>query len=308
MASNMTMRTAIPVPPDPLYHYTTLAGIHGIATTKHLWATSIRHLNDATEFMYAHGVLRSALEQQSRGQPADVSATIEVLLGDLDFRRISTSLAFVESSGLTFVTSFSKNKDQLSQWRAYCPGGGFALGFRVDALQTIGSEQGFELVQCSYDKQHHVREAETIASEILALVSKVPADARKRMPAGGKRIPAHIAHHIFPIRQQMLDEIQQRAPTWKHPNFREEDEWRLVSSHRPATDFRVGRTAIIPYVEIQLDCPSLMNGDLTVALEETVIGPCPEPELTVGSVMHLFGTQNVACPGYVLSNTPYRQW
>lgn len=294
--------------PDTLYHYTTLGGLHGIATTKCLWATSIRHLNDATEFMYAHDLLKSALEQQSRGEPPNVLATIEVLVRDLDFRQIETSLAFASSIGLLFVTSLSQNKNQLSQWRAYCANGGVALGFRVDALQRIGADQGFELVQCSYDRQEHAREAETMARQILESVSAVPPDTRKSIPAGGRRIPAHVAHRIFPIRQEMLNEIQRHAPTWKHRSFHEEDEWRLVSKQRPATDFRVGRTALIPYVKIELDRPTLLDGDHIAALSEAVVGPCPEPELTVGSLMHLFDTQRIACPSYIVSDVPYRQW
>lgn len=304
----MTDSGANPTPPDTLYHYTTLAGIFGIGTEKRLRATSIRHLSDATEFKYAHDVLLSALQRQLHGYGPDILAMIEVLISDLDFERISTALAFSDALGLTFVTSFSQNKDQLSQWRAYCPGGGYALGFRREALQTIAKEQGFELLPCSYTQADHIREAEALASQILAMVCDVSPDVRKKMPAGGNRIPADIAHHVFPIRRQMLDEIQQRAPRWKHHSFHEEVEWRLVSNQRPADDFRTGRTALIPFVNIRLDDPSLMDGDLSIALAETVVGPCPEPELSVGSVMHFFGDRGLACPSFMLSNTPYREW
>ena len=55
----------------------------------------------------------------------------------------------------------------------------------------------------------------------------------------------------------MLDEIQRRAPMWKHYSFHEEAEWRLVSEQRPrAVAFRAGRAAIVPYVEIRLDEPA----------------------------------------------------
>ena len=38
--------------PDILYHYTSAAGLIGILETGKIWATSIRHLSDASEFIY----------------------------------------------------------------------------------------------------------------------------------------------------------------------------------------------------------------------------------------------------------------
>ncbi len=38
--------------PDVVYHYTTAAGLLGICTSKKIWATDIRYLNDSEEFQY----------------------------------------------------------------------------------------------------------------------------------------------------------------------------------------------------------------------------------------------------------------
>lgn len=294
--------------PDTLYHYTSLAGLWGIGSQKRLRATSIRHLSDATEFKYAHDVLLTELQRKSHGSGSDVLAMVEVLLSELDFSRVSTALAFSDPLGTTFVTSFSQNKDQLSQWRAYCSSGGVSLGFRIAALQTIAKEQGFQLIPCSYARSEHVRDAEALAEQLLEMVSEVPAEALRKLAAGGKRITADIAHHVFPIRRRMLDEIQRRAPGWKHPSFHEEAEWRLVSNQTPADGFRIGRTALIPYVNIRLDDPPLLDGDVSIVLSECVVGPCAEPELAVGSVMHFLGHEKLACSSFILSNTPYREW
>lgn len=293
--------------PDTLYHYTTLSGIVGIATTKRLWATSIGHLNDATEFTYSHGMLRESLERESHGQPADVSAAIARLLGPLDSKSIQDSFTFSGTLGATYVTSLSQDGDQLSQWRAYCPGGGYALGFRTEALQTIASEQGFDLVPCSYDKTQHTNEAQTLARELIDLILKVPPAVLASIPANVKDVMGIEAHrHLDPIRRQMLDRIQRRAPLWKHPAFREEAEWRLVSrEHQGVTKFRVGRTAIVPYIEIELDA----DGDGVVAvLSNTYVGPCPEPGLAVWSAMHLFNEKKIKRTTFTLSQVPYRQW
>jgi hypothetical protein len=71
--------------------------------------------------------------------------------------------------------------------------------------------------------------------------------------------------------------------------------------------FRVGRTAIVPYVEVGLQRESTMAGDLTAVLKELIVGPCPEPELAVSSAMLMFDVQKMACPSFAISRTPYRQ-
>lgn len=303
------MVTQMSVPPEILFHYATLAGAHGIATTKRLWATNIGHLADATEFSYAHEVLRQALEYGSRGQSADVSATIAALVGDLLFAQKQKNLIFSGSPSSVYIASLSENGDQLSQWRTYCPGGGYALGFRTDALRVIASEQGFDLVRCSYDKAHHWNEAQQLADDVMARIQTVPSEVRASIPADIKNVSIAVLQYLFPIKQYMLDEIQKRAPSWKHPSFNEEAEWRLVSKHRErAVKFRVGRAALIPYAEVELDRPSTKSGDLLAVLLQTNIGPSAEPELAAGSVMHLFDVEKVGCPQYMISSTPYRQW
>jgi hypothetical protein len=77
---------------------------------------------------------------------------------------------------------------------------------------------------------------------------------------------------------------------WKHPAFVEEAEWRLVSEQRleRAVQFRAGRTAIIPYVEIPLnDMEETQISNMTAVLNQIYVGPCPEPELAVASA-HAF--------------------
>jgi Protein of unknown function (DUF2971) len=308
----VTDQPPVSSPPPILFHYTTLAGACGIATSKRLWASSIRHLSDSTEFTYAHDVLREALEEATRGQPAEISATVEYLLRDLDVSAIQSVLNFSGALGATYVLSLSAEPDKLSQWRAYSPGGGYALGFRTAALLAIARHQGFNLIQCSYDRTGHLLDAQAIASTILSRIQQLPPMVLQTAH-GSSAIPGKdllVQQHIYPIRREMLSDIQRKAPAWKHPAFHEEAEWRLVSLH-PRTDvkFRVGRTSIVPYVEIKLNEPeeTQVNG-LTAVLANSFVGPCPEPELAVGTLSHLFEVQKISCPQYTISPTPYRQW
>jgi hypothetical protein len=308
----MTMPPTPATPPSILYHYTTLAGACGIATTKRLWASSIRHLSDSTEFTYAHSVLRRALEDAVRGLSSQIITATEFLLGNLDASKIQNGLNFMGPFGSTYVVSLSREPDKLSQWRTYCPDGGYAFGFRVDALEAIASNQQFRLVECSYDEDQHLLDAHSLAYTVLSEVERALRTASISLPALLGNASLELQQRLYPIRRNMLNEIQRLAPTWKHPSFVEEAEWRLVSQQQQEdrkVKFRAGRTAIIPYVEVELNKPeSTQSNGMTAVLTQTCVGPCPEPEIAVGSLMHLFQAENIACPQYALSRTPYRHW
>jgi DUF2971 family protein len=309
--SNIPPQTTSNSAPNTLYHYTTLAGVIGIASSKTLWATSIRHLNDATEFTYAHGVLRQALEGATRGAPPGMSAAVEFMVSYLDVSRMSVASTFIGKFGATYVTSLSSEPDKLSQWRAYSAGGGYALGFRVEALKAIEKHHGFRLVKCSYDPSQHVAEAQAIADRVISRIQELPENILASIEPGGSHSPRATQSWLFPIRQAMTEEILQHASVWKHPSFVEESEWRLVSEQRLDREvkFRAGQTAIIPYVEIKLDeMPETQISNKTAVLNHTYIGPCPEPEIAIGSVQHLLETHGMSCPQYTFSPTPYRHW
>src|SRR5579862_8293583 len=139
--------TSSAAPPATLYHYTTLTGACGIGSTQSLWATSIRHLNDATEYTYALVVLREVLEAATRGAAVGVGAAAELLLHSLDISERRAASSFTGKFGTTYVASLSSEPDRLSQWRAYCAGGGYAFGFRLEALRAIERCHDFRLVQ-----------------------------------------------------------------------------------------------------------------------------------------------------------------
>jgi hypothetical protein len=231
--------------PDVLFHYTTIPGIIGIATNRQLWATSIRHLADAKEFSYAHQMLASTLRDRASTSTQDIISTVDAILVHLT-RQGESKLSFSGSLGSIFVISFSREGDLLSQWRAYCPSGGYALGFRSEILLKLATEQGFELRQCSYDEEEHRRECERITATVLTAVADVPVDVRESLIGTPTKISIQALQALYPIQHKVVHEIQAFAPVWKHPSFREEAEWRLVSKplERPIK-YRPGRTAIV---------------------------------------------------------------
>jgi hypothetical protein len=111
-----------------LWHYTSWDGLQGIADKNEIWASNIQNLNDARE--YKHGV-----EIIERFIDASIIAK-----DDLERR-------FNQRANLFYAVSLSGQFDALSQWRGYSGStGGFALGFRRDALNALSS--GFPVRPC----------------------------------------------------------------------------------------------------------------------------------------------------------------
>jgi hypothetical protein len=128
-----------------LYHYTGFMGFQSIVSTKTLRASSLHHMNDATEFSYAKEIAASVAKEI-----LDQNAAPE--------QREVLELFCAHAANITpvpiFASCFSEDGDLLSQWRGYCPGGrGVAIGFDRGELATVGRRNGFELIPCVYDEE-----------------------------------------------------------------------------------------------------------------------------------------------------------
>ena len=202
--------------PTTLYHYTDQRGLLGILQSAVIWATSVRHLNDSSEFRYA----MSLVDGETLAMPYGASGSYGRFLDDY-----RTAVNEVRDESV-YVTSFSRHGDLLSQWRAYGrPGDAYAIGFDSGLLDDLAARQAFRLVPCSYSREQHI--------ELLrALFTSLPEHDRS---------PAAFAHGV-----------RELAPSFKHEAFSEEAEWRLVSPYRLRPSFRPGRYFPIPYVVFEL--------------------------------------------------------
>src|ERR1022692_3290202 len=104
----------LPNPPSILYHYTSIEGLLSIVESGRIRASHIRYLNDSSETESLWRVLIIQLEarRESAGSEEDRARLSELI-------RLSEGRSRLNE----FVASFSEKGDDLSQWRAYCPGG-----------------------------------------------------------------------------------------------------------------------------------------------------------------------------------------
>lgn len=216
-----------------LWHYTTMVGLVGIFSSRSVWATEARFLNDAGEIKWAAGLLRKEIRSQVGGLSLPETDPANRLLD----RGLQTEL-FFENQGAVFIASFSANPDSIQMWQAYGRGGGFALGFESTRLREAGLAKGFSLVKCIYPLEDNDPKIATWIERSIELLRTL--ELREAEP------------QIIVSGQKLLASI-------KHSAFSHEDEWRLVrpwsggpSDYAVEPSVRGGLGTPVPFVSLEL--------------------------------------------------------
>jgi hypothetical protein len=115
---------------EPLYHYTDGRGLKGIIESQTIWFTDYRHLNDPSELSYGIEKARDLMHQAATGADVYGRAFLECLSDMLSLTKFPR-LEF-------FIASFSRERNELGQWRAYADNGlGYALGIQASVLDDL---------------------------------------------------------------------------------------------------------------------------------------------------------------------------
>ena len=278
-------------PTQTLYHYTSISGLQGIVDSRSIWATEIRYLSDAKELVQTLDILLSVIRAKYESSDAtkrEFLRQFEVWLRDR-----------LVNGHLVFVASLSEQGNLLSQWRAYSPvGKGVSLGFDPQYIRTIAQQQVYRLGKCVYDGELQQR----VIQEIFRRIEK---EATSNGPENdtSKRHPSNSYYGIF---ERFEDDLLMCAALLKHPAFREEVEWRVVSSvvkrYAPSDiQYREGRSCLVPYRELSL-VPKESAG---MTLKEVFVGPTPDSELSMRSVGMYLSNRGIS-PMVANSSIPYR--
>lgn len=275
-------------PTSILYHYTDAAGFIGIITNRGLWATHIRFLNDSREFRRANKIASDyATERLGVVSDPEEKITLEYILNQLKVM-----------PGNTFVVSLSQRRDLLSQWRGYCPRGGFSLGFNPSRLIEIAGRQRFVFVQCSYNRGEQKNLIRELIDSAVTTFKTWPERSNEPKMNGD-------AHRFCGI--WFFPKMLRLGSAIKDPAFREEEEWRLIGGlykpHDPVL-FRPKGPLVIPY-QIFAFGDDVKVSDL---LSEVIVGPSPEQKLARAGAER-FLLSRVFGEGWVQvnkSDAPYR--
>lgn len=251
-----------------LYHYTTAHGLIGILEQKKIWATHIGYLNDKKEFLDAVDEFRKQIENLSTHMKNSPTEKFDPLLEILRILH-----------GTVYVTSFSEEPDQLSQWRGYCANGpGFSIGFNPVKLKKLVERiPNSWLKKCIYEPRVKERKMERIVK------------AAESVNLNGRGFLDVMIYKIIRI-----------APYFKDESFKEEREWRLALVEGINALFREGDTLIIPYVEFELKDE---NGNLPI--DNIVIGPTLNMKESHSSLKLLLEKHKISA-NIEESSIPYR--
>ena len=277
--------------PPTLFHYTTPIGLLGISHSKNIWATDIRFLNDKKELQHILDITHSILDDFYKvdDNPKKIK---EINYDFIEGLRINLVREWRPE---VYVASFTENGDILSQWRGYCPNGGFSIGFHYDMLSQIAIKHDSFLVPCVYDfKSQKQMIEELLVSCNKKYVEAIKDDNQKNIDELANSISNEFLIALFAL-----------APMFKHKSFKEEREWRIVSSRfygvKQEIKFRANESNIIPYIEI-----SLCQSEEDINFKEIFVGPASSNQFSIEAVLRLLEKNRIPEHSIMLSCAPYR--
>ncbi|MCF7982409.1 MAG: DUF2971 domain-containing protein [Pseudomonadales bacterium] len=207
-----------------IYHYTTITGLNGIISSRSVWASDCRYLNDRKEIVHAIDLFLDRYDENSK-------------------KILSLALHWYGFSRAHCVFSLSRSPRVLSQWRAYGEDGrGAAIGFRRKYLPGIGKTSSRFLVDCIYhDHGSFLDGVVEKRGEDIEALRKMHTDSGGAADSFWKLIDKD---------PEPLARVYGQLLRLKNPAFEEEQEVRLVMSV-PIREVRtrVAKGLIIPYVE-----------------------------------------------------------
>lgn len=237
-------------PDDFLYHYTSTSGLIGILSNEVIWLTNAGFLNDIEELSYGAKMMAESLREGAELELETRSGDPNTEYVADSLRSIAKSLVLFQQENpigieFPFVSCFSRERDDLSQWRGYASGG-YCVVFHRDSLKssmipvggTLGISQNIPMLQ-------DVEYGETASDLIEQHISSLTAYLRDRGPGAA---PEGVDYY-FLIRQILLPGLIRI----KHPAFLQENEVRMYSIDPGDVKFRASALGPVPFTEVKFE-------------------------------------------------------
>ncbi len=315
---------------DEIAHYTTEQGLAAILSTKKLWATHWRFLNDLSETQHGidiindihratldsmpdQNILRKRLEQEG-----------PQFLKNLWFKCISPNGKDPEFFMTSFSKIFEKDKSKddgiLSQWRSYGDNGGFAIVFSREGLRKsyylyskkcethAGEEQKYGCPECQKFIIAHTLDDTIYPVNILEVKEENYKNALEIIRYWA---PALIKSDVKKFSSETIDAwvkaIILLITTIKHPGFNEEKEVRFACLNRverPGGGYHLES----PYkVVMKNNAPRLEIDFQPETIKRIIIGPQPNQDQKELAVRYYLESNGYEGVDVVKSSIPYRK-
>jgi Protein of unknown function (DUF2971) len=280
--------------PSILYHYTSLEVLQKIIQSGLFWASNLRYLNDTTEFAYVLTIVANRVKELA--QTADEPKL--TVLRDLE------TLLLAGMKRNAFIACFSERRDDLSQWRGYCPPGlGVCIGFSTAAIKA-----GIEIRNIGSEETNKEIQAKGIP--LLGKVIYLHPDSGSSFDSIIDQASLGVDFGIPGLNSTSLVQLLLSgvAPFYKNDHFAAEQEWRILvgegatTSQNRGIKFRMGKSTLVPYAEIDLKTRD------SQFIKEVIIGPSPNISLSVEAVGSLLSQHSMDHVRVTESAVPYRHW
>lgn len=204
-------------PDQIVWHYTNGDGFLGILQSSQLYATQVAALNDANETKYASDLLTKAVKQLivERANDQEVVTLLNKLL---EFSEENTGSHNISKF---FVTAFSGEEDDVTQWDRYGRPNGYAIGFYARGLQREPTSTLYRVV---YDSEKQ----EKAAKELAEATVKFYFDGLNQERA---KDPDLWTREFLTAWDEWVYKL---APLVKASKWKAENEYRIVHELKPA--------------------------------------------------------------------------
>ena len=287
---------SIAIPPDKiLWHYTNGNALISILDSMTIYSTQISCLNDSSELRYGATLFREGL-LSTRSTYVDDEFAIKIVDSGLEYFKENPDFP-AQASTPHFVTCFSEEEDDLSQWRAYGGGeNGYAIGFKTGDLwgrpNTI-------VARISYDGALH------------RTLAKGAADAMVRFCLDGLRKSRSV--DVLKFGEEFLGEwekaITMVAPLIKAPGFSKECECRIVTglTANDLQHLRFTQKANMMARHLPLRPPLQTPVDpYRLPVAKIMVGPCRHPQISRNSVDTLLRQKGYPAGLVSISKIPFQ--
>lgn len=240
----------------PLCHYTDVAGLKGILETEELWLTSALHLNDPTEISFGREVAQEILKSYDRpgGEDSDTAYLAETIGEN----------ALTSNPGI-YPFSFSRCRDDLSQWRAYGDNGrGVCIEFKPDVFALAKTE--FFGGGILYGNDEAKRRHSPLIEKTLEIISQREAMSGFFLVSVGAFQGVDLSEVFKPFQEMFI----WNCLFTKHEAYQAERELRFAvvgapDELRQRIKTRVRGSEIVPYIPLKLTTLK-MNGIAQIQL------------------------------------------
>lgn len=309
-----------------LMHYTSASGLHGIVTSKTLWASHTSFMNDTEEVVgYFNRVLpiilKRALEKHVSESEDHTKLVQLARQSGLDkmhiwLRGLVEGLVEAEKAQDHYVASFCTPQNEwisqhglLSQWRGYGPTGGYAIVFDYAMLGSMLTAEKYDEERIILaDVQYDMADLSEVRDEqCLRNVDKVEQGMFTFLTTGD---------YMNTEVQEAIESSSVLSVLCKHRGFEEEKEVRIVVSEPsvkigpdPSNESGKPCRKIRNYLRdgVPVPCVHLFEDQKlnTLPIRCVIVGPHPEKLERKKAVEILLCNYGIDAK-VLVSDTPFR--